>query len=402
MIFFLKYIIFLFSIIIPKCNNVIVFGSRDGLLFSDNSRYLFLYCSYFLKKKIIWVTRSSRIFSYLKSKNLTCYYSNSLKGIFYSLICKYQVFSYSEKDISNYFIYFGNKINLWHGFLIKKIFPLTERINIKSNYIHKFKKFFKNYFNKYYLIYPNIKYAKGVINFFDIEKNVSIIESNFCRNIMLLNKTSDLNLFRTSKELKLIHKLDKYKFVIGYFPTYRKNGIDLIFDDHEIESLKKINRILRDHNSIILFRSHLGLKKKFKHKFYNYKNEQKLKILNSFSNFLYLEDDMDLNSVLPSVNLLISDYSGAIIDFLFLNRPIILYTPDLSDYKRDPGFSVDIFKSSFFYNAYCVKNVFNHLKVFLNKPKKFSDFHSNSRKKNINKFIRNKDPFKLIVDRLQN
>jgi len=212
----------------------------------------------------------------------------------------------------------------------------------------------------------------------------------------------DLDQFRTSKEVKLIHKLDKYKFVIGYFPTYRKNGIDLIFEDYEIEFLKKINSILQNHNSIILFRSHLGLKRKFKHKFYNYKNEKKLKILNSFSNFLYLQDDIDLNSVLPRVNLLISDYSGAIIDFLFLNRPIILYTPDLSSYRRDPGFSVDIFKSFFFYKAYSVKNLFNYLKFFLSKPKKFSDFHSNSRKKNINKFIKNKDPFKLIIDRLQN
>ncbi len=134
------------------------------------------------------------------------------------------------------------------------------------------------------------------------------------------------------------------------------------------------------------------------------KNKKKINFKNHdfwFSKSLK-EDDIDLNSVLPRVNLLISDFSGAIIDFLFLNKPIILYTPDLSDYKRDPGLAVDIFKSSFFYKAYSVKNVFNHLKVFLNKPKKFSDFHSNSRKKNINKFIKNKDPFKLIIDRLQN
>ena len=402
MIIFLKYLIIFLSIVIPKSNNIIVFGSRDGLLFSDNSRYLFIYCSYFLKKKIIWVTRCQRVFKFLNSKNFTCYYSNSLKGIFYSLICKYQVFSYSEKDISNYFVYFGNKINLWHGYLIKKSSFLASRSNIKSNYVQKFKNFFINFFYKYYLIYPNKKYVKYLINFFDIKKNISIIESNFCRNIMLIDKMADLDQFRTSKELRLLNKLSKYKFVIGYFPTYRKSGVDLIFDDSEIVFLKKINGMLQNHNSVVLFRSHLGLRKEFKHKFYNYKNQKKNKILNSFSNFLYLEDDIDLNSVLTRVNLLISDYSGVIIDFLFLNRPIILYTPDLSEYKRDPGLAVDIFNSPFFYNAYSVKNLFNQLKFFLNKPKKFSELHFNRRKKNINKFIINKDPFKLTIDRLQN
>jgi len=41
----------LFSIIIPKCNNVIVLEGRDGLLFSDNSRYFF-YTARIFKKKL--------------------------------------------------------------------------------------------------------------------------------------------------------------------------------------------------------------------------------------------------------------------------------------------------------------------------------------------------------------
>ena len=33
-------------------------------------------------------------------------------------------------------------------------------------------------------------------------------------------------------------------------------------------------------------------------------------------------------------DLLISDYSGAIIDYLITQKPIILYTPDLKSFKK--------------------------------------------------------------------
>ena len=67
-IFFLT-LSFLISFLIPRSDNRVVIGSRDGKRFADNSRYFF----YFLNKKnifnVIWLTKSKRIEAYLKKKN---------------------------------------------------------------------------------------------------------------------------------------------------------------------------------------------------------------------------------------------------------------------------------------------------------------------------------------------
>ena len=45
--------------------------------------------------------------------------------------------------------------------------------------------------------------------------------------------------------------------------------------------------------------------------------------------------------LLPVVDLLITDYSTTVLDFLAFERPFILYAPDLDEYERTRGFFVD-------------------------------------------------------------
>ena len=72
--------------------------------------------------------------------------------------------------------------------------------------------------------------------------------------------------------------------------------------------------------------------------------------------------DVDLASILPSCDIIISDYSSLIMDYLFLERAIILYTPDLSSYSKSPGIAIDLINQTFAYKA---KN-FDELKNALN------------------------------------
>lgn len=45
--------------------------------------------------------------------------------------------------------------------------------------------------------------------------------------------------------------------------------------------------------------------------------------------------------LLPVVDLMITDYSTTVLDFLAYNKPFILYAPDLEDYENTRGFFVD-------------------------------------------------------------
>lgn len=55
----------------------------------------------------------------------------------------------------------------------------------------------------------------------------------------------------------------------------------------------------------------------------------------------------DVQELLIAADFLISDYSSIITDFALLNKPILIYCPDLEDYLSDRGFNQD-------FNAFCL------------------------------------------------
>lgn len=68
----------------------------------------------------------------------------------------------------------------------------------------------------------------------------------------------------------------------------------------------------------------------------------------------------DVQELLIAADFLISDYSSIITDFALLNKPILIYCPDLEDYLSDRGFNQD-FNALPFPKAYTVSEVINKL-----------------------------------------
>jgi len=387
---FLKELVYFLSLIIPKNKKIIIFGSRDGLIFGDNSRYLFIYCNEkILSYKFIWLTKNPEVFSYLNQIGFKCYFSNSLSGIFYSLISNWHIFSYTENDISDCFDYNVNKINLWHGFGLKKF---------EENKIKKKITFFKR---KFYCVYLNRLYSKNFLKYLSSDTS-NLIVSNFPRNDIL--KSSDKSLlkkYRTSQENNFINKIRNNKYNIGYFPTYRKSGIDLIVKEDDKTFINIINENLIKNNSHVYFRSHIGLTLTKNSKYFNKELEKPKKYLLSQKRFSYLQNELDLTSILNEMDILISDYSGVIIDYLILNRPIILYILDIKIYEKNTGLIIDYKKIDFAYFAHSFYEISNLLNNYYKDPIKFSNFHATNRKKALDLFIENKECFKFIVDKFQ-
>ncbi len=53
-------------------------------------------------------------------------------------------------------------------------------------------------------------------------------------------------------------------------------------------------------------------------------------------------DDLDINEVLGATDVLVSDYSSIVVDYLVLDRPIILYVPDRADYEKTRGLYISL------------------------------------------------------------
>lgn len=59
-------------------------------------------------------------------------------------------------------------------------------------------------------------------------------------------------------------------------------------------------------------------------------------------NAIHVPEDLDINLLLAGVDILVSDYSSVIIDFLVLDRPVISYVPDFSEYNQSRGLYIDL------------------------------------------------------------
>ena len=376
MIKFIKNLfLFLLLFFTPQKKNLIVFGDRNGLRFADNSRYLFLYLNKkYPNKRCIWLTKNKKIFSYLNKTGFECYLNSSFKGLYFSIIAEWHIYTHSESDINNLVTRYSKSINLWHGCLFKKLKKFVKKNNnLFEIFVEVFYKV-NGVKNPKYIVYPNNKYFNNILCHYPKKKYKKII-SNLQRNIVFQkNKNINVSYYKTSKEKKICNSLKIYRNIIGYFPTWRTNGLDFFIDINDTNQLEILNVILKKKNSIILVKKHSNSFKREQQKSYNFESEILFNKMSKLSNFYLIDYEVDLNSILGSCDLLISDYSGVIFDYLFLNRPIILYTPDLKTYKSNPGLNFDFNNFDFGYktNNYIgliklIKKHFNNKKLFKNK-----------------------------------
>lgn len=383
---------FILSLIIPSNKNIIVFGDRSGFRFADNSRYLYILMNRKLNFKCIWLSKDYKIILNLRSKNFKSYHSNSAIGIYYAFRAKWHIFNHSNKDVLPLVAIFRNQINLWHSTPIKKLndFKFNSEIN---SLFYKFK---SNFF-KEYLLLSNKNFSLHLLNHFPKFKYRNLI-TNLPRNIILKAGSSKFNFLRTDYEKQLIKKLKLKKMkVIGYFPTFREKKRELFIDFHNFEHIKKLNIFLKKNNVLLVFKKHQNSFREDQSNSFNISNDKFIRNLSKLSNFISLDYECDLNSVLSTCDLLITDYSGVAFDYLFLNKPIIFYCPDIKNYKLSPGLALDVEKQNFAYFSKNKEQFIKQIKNFCYNKDKFCNFHNSNRLEMLDKIYPNKNFLDDIV-----
>ena len=180
------------------------------------------------------------------------------------------------------------------------------------------------------------------------------------------------------------------KKIFGYFPTWRQDGLELFRDIAELKKLEELNKALKKTNSIMIVKKHMNSDKKDENVLYNNKIEKLTNYLLNLESFVFADYDFDLNSILDICDVLITDYSGVIFDFLYLNRPIITYTPDYEEFNSNIGFMFDPTKYEFTFNANNFDQLKNLILNFKAINNKFKNLHEINRGLVKNKvFIKN-------------
>lgn len=234
----------------------------------------------------------------------------SFLGVFYFIFSKYVFITHGL-----YFRKFSKNqisINLWHGMPLKKIGVEKGKKGIITTYTLSCSETFED----------------ALSNAFLVPKK-SILNIGLPRNFRLLDNATDIEI---KKEFCL-----KGQKMIVWLPTYRVSVEGDIridgFDFGNIVNMYNFN--MHDFNNFLIsidavcyIKPH-PMSKKFDNLSYS-----NIYFIND--NWLYLKG-RSLYDLLSQADILISDISSVIVDFLVLNRPIIFSFQDKNEYINSRG-----------------------------------------------------------------
>ncbi|WP_044406939.1 CDP-glycerol glycerophosphotransferase family protein [Thiomicrospira microaerophila] len=174
----------------------------------------------------------------------------------------------------------------------------------------------RNFIHSDYLISPNAHTSKTLIERYGIKSLFSgeLLEIGYPRIDLMINATEGLK-ERIRKRLRL----NPTKPVVLYAPTYRGFWESpQIETDNLIHSIKKI----QSNNYQLVFRGH-------------YFTEEQIKKLDM--EITIADHSIDTCELLSIVDILVTDYSSILFDFLVKQKPIFLLTQDIDVYKEQRG-----------------------------------------------------------------
>ncbi|SUB59439.1 CDP-glycerol:poly(glycerophosphate) glycerophosphotransferase [Phocoenobacter uteri] len=319
--------------------------------FSHNSKYLFLY---FIKYKKEFETSFVIDDDSLRNKLIAQYgnyfiSSKGLKNKLYILSAKTWITSSFETPIGGCFHKFRrNVFHLGHGSPLKNIGLLEENIFL-------FKKVY------YSIIKYNFSYFFSVSDVFHKTWQNSLHLKN---NQILLSGQSrnDVRLHFNQLELEKKYLESGYKHIL-YAPTWRPYG------DTELCPFKDLDlNILNDFLLDNKIKIHLRLHPCF--------DDQEINSLLTLTNISILDSNElpDINELLFSFDLLITDYSSIYIDFLMTEKPVLFLPYDIDVYEKYVGFSIDYYKYTPGPKPECMQDFMIDILKLLN-----SDFYKKER-----------------------
>lgn len=139
------------------------------------------------------------------------------------------------------------------------------------------------------------------------------------------------NIKEKKEEIYLKYPELKNKKVITFAPTYRGKSLrDAHYDFDKLDVDKIYNELKEGY--IFIFKWHPAIYNNIK--LGNIKGYD-LEKYNGF--FIDLSDNRDINDLLLVTDILVTDYSSVIFDYLFVNKPIVYFSYDLPEYEAERG-----------------------------------------------------------------
>lgn len=302
------------STMIPKQENLYIFGAWFGQKYSDNSKALFETALQDASIKSIWITKNFEIYNLLKNQNLPVEMSTSLRGIWLQCRAKVAITCTGKNDFNSKLLGNAYHIELWHGVGGGKTVGFDDATyrsqmdNIRGRYYRKIEAI---PYRHSYFVCTSDEMKRIFLGAFRLPESHYLMAGQ-PRNDMFYDINYQIKTLDVSELMG--------RKVIAYLPTHRKNGDEKI-DCSKLFDFEQLNTFCKNNNCIFLIKKH----------FYH-KDE-----IEQISKFEYILDwsnriSVDTNELLMVIDYLITDYSSVATDFLLMKKPVFYYCYDYDEY----------------------------------------------------------------------
>lgn len=334
-----KIVGFLFKILVKvlKPNeNRVLFGAMNGNWYGDNSRHLF---EWVLANrpdlKPVWLTNNRKVKRKLKDQNKPVVLIFSFRGIFIVARARMGFFTDSLRDlfIDPFATHDNIKlIALRHGRSVKRV--RFARLGHKISDKEKKERLWES---------KLIEYAISTSEFVsDIQEECLKIGRE--KHVVTGYPRNDSVIVPNSKSNNIwqdfLGDLMPEKIIL-YGPSWRHGrGFTNFFPFEDFDE-KKLIETLREEKILLLLRPHVTELEKKDLRYFFDRLAENSDVVKIASHKVF----PDVNTLIPYVDALISDYSALYHDFLLLNKPMLFIPYDYEDFAQKNGFLYDYYEN---------------------------------------------------------
>ena len=324
------YCIYPFSFLVPRSKKKWAFGSFRGA-FNDNAKYLFIHVMEQMPDiDCAWLSVNRTTVRTIKEKGLKAYHVLSPAGIWFALRAKCWFFNAYSSDIMFCLSGGAKLVNLWHGLPLKRIEFDIESGILADRFVKKTLK--ERYFHPEVFKRPDYVVSSTEL-FSEVFARSFRIPLERCLNLGLARneiltwpeekRRTFIDRYESAETLDLIGQMGNFDRVFVYMPTWRDSQNDFVTAGFDFKAMEEV---LSENNALLLIKPHANT-------FID------PVILNGLAHIKLLPSTLDIYPVLPYTDVLITDYSSVMYDYILMEKKdVILYLFDKEEYVNERPF----------------------------------------------------------------
>jgi len=313
-----KAFVYCLSLVVPRDENLWIFGCNGGARFAENSKYCFLHTAneHSDDVRAVWLSRRWDLVGELRERGYEAYHIDTPRGTAVALRAGTAFITHSLNDVGMAGALGARVVNLWHGIPLKRVslddHYYLERMDVRTRCKTRFLYWFYDY-----TVTTAARLSSKFASAFATDKR-NVVALGYPRNDALFADKPGSAVGSNPTIHARLRELRAENDLVAYVPTWRETGGNPIADADL--NLAALDDFLARRDAVLVLKFHPNTEVAFDD--------------GAFDRIIELPSELDLHATLRDVDCLVTDYSSVYFDFLLLDRPVVFFPYDRETYRR--------------------------------------------------------------------